>query len=68
MRLAEAAEYVRMDPETVRRAMAAGELRAVQSMRGGRWRTRVEWLDAWMAGETAALVIPRVTRPQREMP
>jgi excisionase family DNA binding protein len=50
--LKEAAEYCRnMTPETVRRAIVAGECRGYQLKPGGKWRVRTVDLDAWLMGE-----------------
>lgn len=59
---AEAAQYARMDYDTVRQALAAGKLRGLQASKGAKWRTRAEWVDAWLSGEVAELTVPRVAR------
>jgi hypothetical protein len=64
MDLAEGAAYCGgdMSPETLRRACVAQELLGFQLKRGGKWRVRREHIDAWLMGETAEVVVPRVAR------
>jgi len=45
----EAAEYCRVDPVTLRRAVAAGRLQAFRIDGGRHVRFRVEDLDAWLS-------------------
>lgn len=49
---AEAAEYARTSKERIYEAIANGQLKAVKPRpdRRGRWLTRAEYLDAWLAG------------------
>lgn len=49
----EAAEYLRMDPDTVRQLMRRGELRAVKNPGRKTWRTTTAWCDAYLMGEAA---------------
>lgn len=49
--LAEAAQYARRGQESVRLALASGELRGVQASKGAKWRVRTVDLDAWLMGE-----------------
>ena len=46
----EAAEYMRMDRDTVYTLLQRGELRGVKV--GRRWRVRREWCDAFLMGES----------------
>lgn len=46
----EAAEYMRIDRETVYALLQRGELRGVKT--GRRWRIRRDWCDAYLMGET----------------
>ena len=48
----EAAEYARTSRERIYEAIANGELKAVKPRadKRGRWLTRAEYLDAWLAG------------------
>ena len=48
----EAAKYVGLSVETVRRATRAGRLRGVKVNGGRMWRTRHEWVDAWLTQHT----------------
>lgn len=48
---AQAAEYADCHVDTVRKAVAAGELHGGQRRQGGRWSVRKECLDAWLDGE-----------------
>lgn len=50
----QAAEYANCHPQTVRKALAAGELKGGQRKAHGRWSIRREDLDAWLDGERAA--------------
>ena len=45
----EAAEYMSMDPETVRVLMRRKELRSVKT--GRTYRTKTDWCDAYLMGE-----------------
>lgn len=47
----QAAEYLNLHPETVRRKAKAGEIRGVQTP-GGYWRFKVEWLDEYLEEST----------------
>ncbi|WP_123312501.1 helix-turn-helix domain-containing protein [Curtobacterium sp. JUb34] len=51
MRVREAAAYTDCHVETLRDALRAGECRGVQRVKAGTWRTRVEWVDAWIERE-----------------
>jgi len=44
----EAADYMRMDPDTVRNLMRRGDLKAIKQDGGKTWRTRTEWCDAYL--------------------
>lgn len=44
----EAAEYMRMNEDTVRRLMRRGELQAVKNEGSKTWRTRTEWCDDYL--------------------
>lgn len=44
----EAAAEARRDPQTVRRALVAGELHGTQRKVRGRWSIRMACLDAWI--------------------
>ena len=46
----EAAEYMRMDRDTVYTLLQRSELRGVKV--GRRWRVRREWCDAFLMGES----------------
>ena len=46
----EAAEYMRMDRDSVYTLLQRGELRGVKV--GRRWRVRREWCDAFLMGES----------------
>ncbi|RPE75193.1 MULTISPECIES: hypothetical protein [unclassified Frondihabitans] len=43
-----AAEYAGCHVETVRDALRAQELRGVQRVKAGTWRTTAEWVDTWL--------------------
>lgn len=45
--VAEVAEATRKDPQTVRRALQAGELHGVQSKVRGHWTVREDCAEAW---------------------
>ena len=45
----EAAEYMRMDRDTVYTLLQRRELRGVKA--GRRWRVRRDWCDAYLMGE-----------------
>lgn len=45
----EAAEYMSMNPETVRVLMRSKELRSVKT--GRTYRTKTDWCDAYLMGE-----------------
>lgn len=45
------AKRVDLHPETLRRAAAAGRLRAYKVGNGRLWRTRPSYTDAWVRGE-----------------
>ena len=47
---AEAGVHARRHPDTVRRALAAGDLHGVQRVPGGRWLLDPGCVDAWAAG------------------
>ena len=44
----EAADYMRMDPDTVRNLMRRGDLKAIKQDGGKTWRTRTEWSEAYL--------------------
>lgn len=44
----EAADYMRMDPDTVRNLMRRGDLKAIKQDGGKTWRTRQDWCDAYL--------------------
>ena len=46
---AQAAEHTGYHPDTIRKALEAGELRGKQRRPGGHWRVHVDVLDAWGA-------------------
>ncbi|MDK8587081.1 excisionase family DNA-binding protein [Corynebacterium kefirresidentii] len=46
----EAAEYMRIDRDTVYTLLQRGELRGVKV--GRRWRVRRDWCDAFLMGES----------------
>lgn len=48
--VAEAAEFGRRHPVTLRRALEAKELHGTQRVKGGRWVIRADCLDAWLDG------------------
>jgi excisionase family DNA binding protein len=50
--LAKAAEYAFLSLETVRRAARRGRLRCIKVNGGRVWRTRREWVDAWLTHTT----------------
>ena len=54
----EAADLLRFDPETIRRSIRSGRLRAVKigHSRKARWRIRADWLQQFPAGVSAAQV------------
>ena len=47
----QAAEYAACHPQTVREALAAGDLHGGQRTKGGHWSIRLECLDAWLDGQ-----------------
>jgi excisionase family DNA binding protein len=47
----QAAEFAGCHPDTVRRALEAGDLHGGQRKAGGRWSVRRECLEAWLDGE-----------------
>jgi excisionase family DNA binding protein len=57
--VAEAAKISNRHPDTLRRALACGELHGAQRVRGGRWSIRPECLDAWLDGEPCEHQGPR---------
>lgn len=59
---AEAAQYARCSEDEIRDALASGELHGTQRRPGGRWRIHRDWLDAWLRGDAAPVVVPLVTR------
>lgn len=50
----EAAARTQRHPDTVRRALEAGELHGGQGKTRGRWRIHVDCVDAWALGEQCA--------------
>ncbi|MGH8963832.1 MAG: helix-turn-helix domain-containing protein [Actinomycetes bacterium] len=54
---AEAASYTGRHPATIRQAAAEGVLRSAQNGLRGHRRYRREWLDAWLRGEKAPVLI-----------
>lgn len=46
-----AADYTDRHPNTIRLALAAGELHGTQRVTGGTWRIRQACLDSWIDGE-----------------
>lgn len=58
----EAAAYARSNTKAIREALASEELVGEQKVPRGKWRTRPEYLDAWIRGERAEVRIPAVTR------
>lgn len=46
----EAAEYMRMHRDTVYRLLQRGDLQGKKT--GKNWRTRTDWCDAYLMGET----------------
>lgn len=46
-----AADHVNCHPQTVRKALASGDLHGRQRTAKGHWRIHVECLDAWAAGD-----------------
>lgn len=47
----QAAEHTGHHPDTVRRALEAGELHGTQRTVRGRWRIHVDCLDAWVLNQ-----------------
>lgn len=57
-----AAEYAQCHPQTIGDALRGGTLHGVQRPRtvdgrrrtkGGHWKIRTDWIDAWLRGEPA---------------
>lgn len=49
--VAQASANAHRHPDTIRRALEAGDLHGTQRCRGGRWTIRPECLDAWLDGQ-----------------
>lgn len=50
----DAAERARVHPETVKRAIRSGRLRASRLGERGAYRIREEWFDEWIDGQSVA--------------
>lgn len=50
----EAAHYAECHRQTIANALRDRELQGVQRLKGGRWKTKLAWVDAWLAGDTIA--------------
>lgn len=61
----EAAGRARRGKRTVYRALANGELRGSQALRGGAWTIHMDDLDAWVRGEIAEVELPSSARGRR---
>lgn len=58
----EAAQYARRHPQTIKNALRDGSLRGSQTVKNGKWLVHRDDLDAWLRGEIADVVPPRITR------
>lgn len=47
----DAAEYLKVHPDTLRDLFRRGEIKAVKV--GNTWRTRIQWLDDYLLGGAA---------------
>ncbi|HEY8647052.1 MAG TPA: helix-turn-helix domain-containing protein [Gaiellaceae bacterium] len=54
-----AADYAVVHPDTIRKALQAGELHGLQKRAGCSWRIRMACLDAWLSGEKCAHQLER---------
>ncbi|MDQ1734595.1 MAG: hypothetical protein QOH56_846 [Pseudonocardiales bacterium] len=43
--------YMDISPDEVGLLLRSGELRGTQRKQGGHWRTHIDWMDAYLAGE-----------------
>lgn len=50
----EAATYMRMHPDSVRKLIRTGELKAIKIPGGKTWRTRTDWCDNYLENTVAA--------------
>lgn len=50
MRVRAAAEYADVHPDTLYKALRRGECRGEQPHVNASWKTKAEWVDAWLAG------------------
>jgi len=53
------AAYLDLSPETVGALLRSGELRGHQAKKRGTWRTHVNWMDAYLAGEEPPSIVGR---------
>ncbi|MGO3084240.1 helix-turn-helix domain-containing protein [Ancrocorticia populi] len=53
MLVKEAAEYLQMNADRLRTLFRRGDIKAVRQPGGTTWRTKREWLDAYLLGEAA---------------
>ena len=58
----EAAAYAKRHTQTIKNALRDGSLRGSQTQRNGKWLVHRDDLDAWLRGEVAEVVPPRITR------
>jgi excisionase family DNA binding protein len=64
--LKEAAAEAKLNPETLRSAIARGQLRAIKVNGGhGPYRLRRSWVDTWLEGDEAAYEPPELRRVRR---
>ncbi|MDQ1730507.1 MAG: hypothetical protein QOK10_666 [Pseudonocardiales bacterium] len=53
------AAYIDMNVEEVGELLRTGELRGHQRKRGGTWRSHIDWMDAYLAGEEPPAITGR---------
>jgi hypothetical protein len=63
--VAEVAAKARKHPDTVRIALADGDLHGTQRVPRGKWTVRESCADAWIDGQLCSHVVPNVTPIRR---
>lgn len=63
--VAQAAAYMQIGEDSVRSALATGELQGFQRRAGGHWRLHRDACDSYLKGEVAPIEPPRVSRARR---
>jgi hypothetical protein len=64
--LAQIADYAQIAERTVNDALLSGELDGRQRRARGTWRSRPEWVDAWIDSFDSAATESHLTREHRQ--